>query len=321
MRLRREVLEIHGPDDALLDSARLREVEGVVMMSGVQLTAPVLAALLDHGIDTAFLAGDGHFRGRLVTSEGKNVFLRQWQFRRLDDLSFRCCTAAAMIAAKIRHARLLLQRHARNHPSLAIEPEIEQLGRMQLGVGDADDLDALRGLEGDAARRYFAAYARVLRSPALVMRGRTRRPPGDPVNAMLSFGYALLLREAIASVSAVGLDPAVGVLHELHYGRPSLALDLMEEFRPLVIDRMVTTLVNRGQMTAAHFIPHEPNGIYLNDEGRQRFLPAFHTMMTNAFADRASGASVTMRDLLLRQAQRLKKALLGEEPYLPVEFR
>lgn len=322
VRLRNELLEVYGPDEILLDKIRLREVEGLVIMSGVHLTTPVLATLLDSGIDTAFLTGSGRFRGRLATAESKNVYLRQWQFRRLDDLPFRLNTAIAMITAKIRHARLLLQRNARNHPQLELTREIEVLARMQSGTQQAKSLDALRGLEGDAARCYFTAYTRVLRSRDMVMQGRTRRPPKDPVNAMLSFGYALLMTETLAAVSANGLDPAVGILHELHYGRPSLALDLMEEFRPLLVDRLVARLINRGQMTVAHFVPREPDGIYLNEEGRQLLLPAFHAVMTDPFNDRSSATRVNMRQLLQRQAQRLKKALQGEEePYLPVEFR
>lgn len=322
VRLRNELLEVYGPDDLLLDKLRLREVEGLVIMSGVHLTTPVLATLLDRGIDTAFLTGSGRYRGRLATADGKNVFLRQGQFRRLEDLPFRLTTAIAMIAAKIRHARLLLQRNARNHPQLELTREIELLARMQAGVQQAKSLDSLRGLEGDAARCYFSAYVHVLRSPEMIMHGRTRRPPKDPVNAMLSFGYALLMTEALTAVSASGLDPAVGILHELNYGRPSLALDLMEEFRPLLVDRLVARLINRGQMTPLHFVPHEPDGIYLNETGRQILLPAFHAVMTDSFNDRSSDTRVNMRQLLQRQAQRLKKALSGEEePYLPVEFR
>ena len=319
LHVRQEHLEIRRADETLIESVRLREVDGVVIIGRGRLTTPALVALLDAGIDTAYVSAHGRFHGRLVSMESKNVFTRQAQFRRLDDLPFRLATAGRMVAAKIRHARLLAQRYARNHAEIAFTRELATLARLADSSGEQPSLDELRGLEGEAARRYFALFGRMLRVASMHITVRTRHPPLDPVNALLSFGYTLLTNEAVSAVAAIGLDPAVGVLHELHYSRPSLALDLVEEFRAAV-DRLALRLINRRQLTPEHFVPHEPEGIYLSPAGTRIVLPAFHAMLTTPYCERASTECLTLRGLLARQAMRLKQAINGEADYQPMEW-
>ena len=308
-------------DDELLATVRLRELERVVLFGSVQLTSAAMVALLEAGIETSILSLSGRLRGRLAPADSKNIFLRQAQFRRYDDMEFRLTLARTIVEAKIRNARVIVQRHHRNHPSPVLEQTSEQLERMRARVSAQTNLDSLLGAEGEAAKAYFAALGTMVRSE-FAFTGRTRRPPGDPVNALLSFGYTLFLSESAGAVASAGLDPHVGYLHDLSYGRPSLALDLVEEFRQPVIDRLVLSLVNRGVIAPEHFDNRGKAGVLLNDQGRPRFLEFYHRTMSASFPDGGAPAQpCTFRTLLQRQAGRLRQAILGEADYEPFAAR
>jgi CRISPR-associated protein Cas1 len=297
-----------------LETVRLRDLERLVLLGSIEISASALAALLESGIETVLLSFHGKFRGRLFPAEGRNVFLRLEQFRRYEDGAFRLKTARAIVAGKIRNARVVLQRHQRNHPSEALLAAMAHLERSRESVAAQDSLDTLLGVEGNAARTYFAAFGGMVRSE-FTFTTRSRRPPRDPVNALLSFGYTLLSTELTGATAAQGLDPYVGVLHELDYGRPSLALDLLEEFRQPVVDRLALSLINRMVLQRSHFDDRGEAGVLLNDEGRIRFLDFYHRALETPFEE--GGASVTYRDLLLRQAGRMREALMTAGDYVP----
>ena len=297
-------LIVHKGSEAV-QTIRLRDLERVVIAGSVELTAPAIALLLDSGIETLFISIGGRFRGRLAPAGDKNIFLRRAQFRGCEDTDLRVRTARFIVDAKIASARSVLWRHARNHPSAELSDAMEYLARCRGKLERQAGVDTLLGVEGDAARVYFKAFGTMVRSE-FTFTTRTRRPPRDPVNALLSFGYALLTTELTTAAAAQGLDPMVGLLHELDYGRPSLALDLEEEFRHPVVDRLALSLVNRRVIRTEHFESREDGGVLLNEAGRTIYLECYHKALETEFADTGSEKPVTYRDLFRRQAHRIR---------------
>ncbi|KAF0206839.1 MAG: cas1 protein, partial [Actinobacteria bacterium] len=271
------------------------------------------------GLPVVFVSSVGSYRGRLVGATTGDVFLRREQMRRLDDEPFRLLFATRVVAAKIGNGRGLLQRHLRNHPELDLAAAVDALDASQQRALDAESLDALMGIEGDAAKTYFAGLGSTVRNEGFPFTSRSRRPPMDAFNAMLSLGYGLLLSEIIAALHAVGLDPQMGLLHDLDYGRPSLALDLIEEFRHHLIDRMVLTLVNRGTTKSSWFEPGPKGGIYLSDTGRPQFLGAYDALMTGKLYPK-DAAGVDPRSMLSQQAKALRESIRTGSPYEPAQF-
>ncbi len=303
-------------DKEVLQVVRERDLERVVLFGHVQLTAHAVTALLEQGIDTAFLTLKGRYKGRLSPAESKNVFLRIAQFRRYEDMEFRLQIARNIIAAKIANARRLILFHARNHPDEIWKQPLETLSIAEQKASSAETLSSLMGIEGDSARVYFETFGKMLRRE-IQFEGRSRRPPRDPVNALLSFGYTLVLSEVVGAVASQGLDPYVGFLHELDYGRPSLGLDILEEFRQPLVDRFVLSLINRKVFSTDDFEQRENGGFYLKDEPRKKFLRFYERAMTSEFRDRTGGDKLTFRELIRRQATRMSKAIQTGEGYDP----
>lgn len=304
--------------DEVLHTVRLRDLERLVLLGNIDLTAQAMAILLEEGIETVLLSATGYLRGRLQPGESKNVLLRQAQFARYADMDFRLRAARAIIDRKIRNARALLQRHARNHPDPLFTETMAALETCCAHLATQQTPEQLLGVEGDAARRYFAAFGKMLRGE-LPFTGRNRRPPRDGVNAALSFGYTLLMSELVGIAAAEGMDPHVGLLHDLHYGRPSLALDVLEEFRQPVVDRLVVTLVNLKVLTPTQFDGTPERGVLLNDDGRARFLRYYHKSLDEPFASRdwSEETPATFRLLLRRQMHRMRVAIEEAQDYAP----
>ena len=304
-----------------LQTARLRDLERVVLFGRVEMTSSASAALLDNGIETILLSYGGKLRGRLAPADAKNVFLRQTQFRRYDDMEFRVRIGSAIVDGKVRNARSLLQHYAWNHPSTDLKAAIEKLQVARERVARQTSIDALLGAEGDAASVYFAALGKMMRTD-FVFKTRTRRPPRDPVNALLSFAYTLLSTEMTGALAAQGLDPHVGVLHDLDYGRPSLALDLLEEFRQPVADRLAVSLVNRNVLSRTHFDDRGESGVLLNDIGRSRFLEFYHKALETEFQIAGpKGERSCFREIFRRQARLLRKTIEDGTDYIPFSAR
>ncbi|HTE18890.1 MAG TPA: CRISPR-associated endonuclease Cas1 [Armatimonadota bacterium] len=305
--------------ETVLHTARLREVERVVLAGNVELTASAASALLEQGIETVFLSPGGRYRGRLAPAEGKNVFLRRAQFRAADLPEFRLEVSRAIVLAKCRSSRVVVRRYLERHEDQSLERVLAALGAARERVGRATSLPELLGCEGDAARIYFGGLGRMVREP-FVFTTRTRRPPKDPVNALLSFGYTLCTTEITGAVAGAGLDPHVGYYHELDYGRPSLALDLLEEFRQPVIDRLALSLCNRSVLQPADFEARD-QGVLLTDRGRQRFLAYYHRALETEFVERTSGERGTYRTFFRRQADRIRRAVEAGDASLYVPFQ
>jgi CRISPR-associated protein Cas1 len=311
---------IVAKDEAVLQVVRLSDLEQVVIYGNVQLTTQAMTTLLDAGIETVFLSQSGRFRGRLAPAESKNIPLRIAQFQRYQDDAFRLSIARSIVAAKIRNGMAVLKRYGRNHPEVGLDEALEQMETAHEKTEHQTTLSALMGVEGSASAAYFRAYGSMFRRE-LQFSVRSRRPPRDPVNALLSLGYTLLTSETAGALAGHGLDYHIGLFHEIEYGRPSLALDLVEEFRAPIVDRFTLTLVNRGVIGAKDFEGNSDEGFLMNDAARKRYFNLYERMMTTPFTERYATESVTFRSLLRRQAHCLVKAIGDSSTYEPYAHR
>ena len=312
-----------------LQTIPTHRVSEVHLHGHADLTAPARLLLLRAGIDVVFFTSDGRLLGRLSAYQSRQGERRLAQYALSSEPSRRLPIARTIISAKLTNQRRMLLRGQRRSPDedvAAIILVLRGLGERALGCVDAAEL---LGVEGLAAQRYFDAFGRSLHNPAFRFDGRNRHPPRDPVNACLSFGYTLLLSQVERAVRRAGLDPILGVLHETGRGAPALALDLMEEWRPLV-DRMVLSLIHRHELGPEDFRipPAEELGaraemsddaIYLDTVGRQVLLRAWEDELNRRVERPADGDHVTVRDALLEQALAMARVIDGEaDTYTPI---
>ncbi len=255
----------------------LHNLDGIVALGwDIGASAALMAACAEAGVTLSFCTPHGRFQAAVRGFTPGNVLLRRAQYRASDDADAATALARPMICAKIANARLLILRALRDHgANPALETATRALDRSTREAAAATNLDALRGIEGDAASVYFAAFGLLVRAPGFEFSGRIRRPPTDRVNALLSFCYSLLAHDCRSALESVGLDAAVGFLHRDRPGRPSLALDLMEEFRPVLADRCVLSLINRRQIQSSDFVARETGAMELSDNARKRVLTAW----------------------------------------------
>lgn len=311
-----DVLEV-SKDDMVVATARIGEVSQVVVMGNVYITAPCLQELLQRDIPVSWHSYGGWFFGHSVGNGHKNVELRTAQYR--SSFSEMTCLriARGLIAAKIANSRTQLRRNwkADDKPERALD----DLKRIQRQAERAESLASLLGIEGNAAAIYFAHFRGLLKpataddDPLLSFdfKQRNRRPPADPINAMLSFAYTLLARTFSVTLQAVGFDPFRGFYHQPRYGRPALALDLMEPFRPLLADSVVIQVVNNGEVRPSDFIGIA-GSVNMAPSGRKRFIAAFERRLSHEITHPLFGYRLSYRRLLELQARLLGRHLLGE---------
>lgn len=314
-----ETLEI-SIDDVKTQTVRLINCSQLAVFGNVYVTAPALTELMTRGIPVSWHSHGGWFMGHTVGTGHKNVELRRAQFRAADDESFCLRLAKGLIDAKIRNCRTLMRRNWKggDAPPALLE---DLNGDLRRAVR-TPDLQGLLGVEGSAAARYFGAFSNLIKSAgpegnfAFDFKNRNRRPPTDPVNAMLSYAYSLLVRVWHVTLSAVGLDPYLGFYHQPRYGRPALALDLMEPFRPLIADSAVIQAINNGEVRPTDFVS-AADSVNLNSDGRKRFIGTFERRMSLEVTHPLFGYSVSYRRLLELQARLLARHLLGELDQYP----
>lgn len=302
----------------------LHHLGGVVTFGNVLVSPALMHRLADEGKSLVLLNEHGRFKARLEGPVSGNILLRQSQHARAGDPAFTLATARAFVAGKIKNTRQVLVRGAReardDEESTRLTRRADDLAAALRALPGAGDLDTVRGIEGEAARQYFAGLNLVLRADAravFAMDGRSRRPPRDRMNALLSFLYAMLMNDCRSAVEAVGLDPQLGFLHAVRPGRAALALDLMEEFRPLV-DRLALTLVNRGQLNQDDFTEHDGGAVTLAEGGRKAVVVAWQEKKREELAHPLLEQPVAIGLLPLLQARFLARTLRGEmESYLP----
>lgn len=303
----------------------LHHIGSLVCFGNVMVTPALMHRLADEGKSLVLLERSGRFKARLEGPVSGNILLRQAQHRLADDTTFALATARALVAGKLRNSRTLLQRGAREsadpEEAKTLSRTAESLAASLRAAKIAADLDALRGVEGEAARGYFAALNLVVKPQArasFALDGRTRRPPRDRFNALLSFLYSLLMNDCRSAVEAVGLDPQLGFLHAVRPGRAALALDLQEEFRSVLADRLALTLINRGQLSARDFEAREGGAVLLNDQGRRTVVTIWQERKREEITHPLLQTKVPLAVLPLLQARALARTLRGDLPgYLP----
>lgn len=319
------VVERRGASVSSVQTHHLREVH---LYGAADVSAAARNALLREGIDVVYLTLDGRYRGRLVAAEGKNGALRLAQYGLVADRVRRLTLAKQLVEGKIANQQELLQRRQRRLRDERIADAMVALRDLRARSADAADLDVLRGFEGMAARWFFEAFGKALRHPELTFEGRNRRPPRDPVNACLSYGYTLLVVRVEQAVRAVGLDVYLGALHEAGRGAPALALDLAEEARP-VVDDLVLTLLNRRQLSADDFRrppeeevgPDMEDAVYLGKVGRTILMRAWEQRLREREAHPITGERWPLLALFQEQARQVARVCQGEaDVYRPVRF-
>jgi CRISPR-associated protein Cas1 len=308
-----EVLEIRDKK-TLLQEVRIRDINHVGVFGNIQISAQVVQELCEQEVPISYFSGGGRFYGITHGLGLTNVFTRIAQFRAASDQRYCLTLARYFVAGKIRNQRTMLMR---NHE----EPPTPLLNRLREAVNDAllaQSLDQLLGIEGAAAANYFSAFSGMLKPETETdarfkfdFRARNRRPPRDPINALLSLGYSLLAKDCAIAAASVGFDPYVGLYHQPRFGRPALALDIMEEFRPLIADSVVVTLVNNQMLDESHFVK-AGNATNLTDRGRKIFFEAYESRLTSVVTHPVFDYKVCYRRAIELQFRLLARVLTGE---------
>lgn len=261
----------------------LHTLEGIISFSYAGASPALMGACAQRNVDLAFFAPHGKFLARAIGETKGNVLLRQQQFRISDDPANSCQYSKGFLLGKVYNARWVLERATRDHPQRVPVDELKkisgQLATALTNIENAETSEELRGIEGEAAKLYFSGFDNLIlqQRKTFAFTRRSRRPPLDPVNALLSFAYTLLARDCAAALEGVGLDPYVGFLHRPRPGRTSLALDLMEELRSVYADRFVVTCINQKTILPKHCEKQESTAVLLTEEGRRAFLEAWQT--------------------------------------------
>jgi CRISPR-associated protein Cas1 len=309
-------LVVEKDGEELLEVPCLK-LDAVLLFGNVQFTTQAAVEMLDHGIELALLSRSGRLRGQLTPPKAKNLPLRLGQYDLSRDEGFCLAFCREVVRAKVENAAAVLRRFRRNHPESVARPEIDALDAAAVSAVEAASIDSLRGIEGTAAARYFGVLPGLV-PEAFRFDGRSRRPPRDPFNALISFGYVLVGTELQSLLNGMGFDPYLGFHHRVAYGRPSLALDLLEEFRAPLVDRFAAKLLNLGVLSEEDFVSSPQRGVYLGREGMKRFFSGWEEDLEGAVSlDEGEGevAESSFRGLFRRQAERLARAVRGEAPY------
>ncbi|MGQ9688430.1 MAG: type I-C CRISPR-associated endonuclease Cas1c [Desulfobaccales bacterium] len=325
LRLDHDTLKVEVEGQVRLQ-VPLHHLGGLVLFGDVMITPALIARCAADGRSLIWLSHSGRFRGRLEGPVSGNVLLRRAQHQALGQPARTLDLARNMVAGKLKNLRTVLLRSAREAETAEDEGPLRDAAALLADtlhrLPAASDLDALRGLEGEASRHYFAVFRHMILADRQVFpfAGRTRRPPLDPVNALLSFLYALLLNDCVAAAQGVGLDPQVGFLHALRSGRPALGLDLMEELRPILADRLALTLINRRQLTHRDFDRHQGGAVLLNDSGRKKVVVAYQERKQEEISHRVVNQKMPLGLVPHLQARLLARHLRGDlaayPPYL-----
>lgn len=303
-------------------TARMMDTSHVALFGAVQISTQAIHELCDRGIPIVYLSSGGWFQAITRGMDHKNVELRRRQFAAAANDALSLQLARRFVTVKIKNCRTFIRRNADDAPPRTLA----RLKELAEAAEDGSSLETLLGIEGTAARVYFEAFAGLLRPPSdgsakpptltFDFDGRNRRPPRDPVNALLSFGYALLTKDVTIVLQTIGFDPYLGFYHQPRYGRPALALDVMEEFRPLIVDSVVTSAINTGAIKPSDVI-RRGGAVALTQTGRAKFVRAYERRMDEEVSHPVFGYRISYRRTLEVQARLLARHLTGEIAEFP----
>lgn len=307
----------------------LHHLGGIVSFGDTLISPALIARCAQSGIGMVLLDRNGRFRARIEGPVSGNVLLRKAQHDASSSPAAALGLARHMVLGKLKNTRTVLQRGARESKSdddrAALDAAVRKFDASLRAANVADHADVLRGVEGEAAKTYFGVFNRMIRADlreAFAIDGRSRRPPRDRMNALLSYLYTLLTHDCASALETVGLDPQVGFLHALRPGRPALALDLVEEFRAVLADRTALTLINRGQLKADDFRVTEGGGVLLDGDARRSVAVAWQERKQETLQHPLLEAEMPFGLLPQIQARLLARTLRGDtEAYLPFQAR
>ena len=315
-------------ENEILRDIPLIHLGQVVISGNVNLTTPAMQTLLHEGIPVVFLSAYGRYHGALTPQVSRNSLLRAAQHRIADDPEACLNLSKAFVQGKLANMRTMLQRRkwqATDKTDSVLDPlltNIKAMQRMEKRVHTATEISELLGVEGNASAMYFGAFNFMLKTEmGFEFHRRSRRPPADPTNALMSFAYSLLTADLMSAIQTVGLDPYIGFFHQLKYGKPCLALDLMEEFRSIIADSVVITLINNRRIKIEDFT-HSHGGWYLKPHRRKAFYAAYETRKNETITHPVFKYKLTFRRAMELQVRLLAKYLTGEiDRYTPLTIR
>jgi CRISPR-associated protein Cas1 len=311
-----ERLQVRQNKEVVLDLPLLK-IEQVVALGRVTLTAALVDELMQRKIGVSYLRPSGRFVARLEPEMSKNVLLRSAQYRAAFDVTSATQLAIGFIRGKLANMRVALNRLQRERPNEALQNAIQLIKKEERLVRHAKSIEEARGHEGSASAAYFGVFNHFIKVPGFTFTHRRRRPPPDPVNALLSFGYAVLAQDLQTACNLVGFDPYLGYLHSERYGRASLALDLMEEFRSLIVDSTVLRCINLKILTPQDFTEELGGSFRLSDNGRKAFLRAYEERKQTELKHPIMSIRVTYKRCFELQARLLARVLTGELSQYP----
>ncbi len=300
----------------------LINLENIISFSYAGASPALMHACAKHGIGLSFLSENGYFLARSVGKTNGNVLVRRAQYRMADNKEISLKLASSIISAKIANSRKVLERFLRDYPESPNCARVREASNiLNLSKREAlaaTNMDVLRGIEGNASRMYFSVFNSLILRGGFVFDGRTRRPPKDNVNALLSFAYTLLASDIQSALESIGIDSYVGFFHTDRPGRASLALDMMEEFRGYLADRFVLSLINKNMISADDFIDNGGGGVILKPEARKNFLSTWQKRKHEEIVHPFLGEKVSVGLLVYVQAMMFSKYLRGELDGYPV---
>lgn len=297
-------------EESTLTEVRLQEIENIIILENCSFTSAAAGALLRMSIPASFISRDGEYLGKLEAPLGKNITLRRGQYKAADDTKFCQAMAKSIVTAKLSNSMTILQRYNRSADNSPFSSNIGNIKDLIDQAASDCSMDTILGIEGSGAREYFAALKYIIDKP-FTFTGRNRRPPEDPVNAMLGFAYALLETFVEGGVCAAGLDAYCGLYHQERYGREGLALDLMEEFRPVIADSVVINCCSRKMLDPVKDFEERDGGIFLNESGRQKFYRAFTGRIREEIKPDKDSPAVSYQKIIYMQAYKMAKCILN----------
>jgi len=312
-----ERLTVRANKRTLLDVPLLK-LDGIVVLGRATVSPAVVIELLERKIALSFLTHTGRYLGRLEPELTKNIFVRAAQWKAIAPSEPALHVVRGFVRGKLKNYRNALMRAQRESPELPLQSAITQLEQAIAPIDRTHAIDSLRGLEGSGSAAYFGSFKHLIRADGFQFQSRNRRPPTDPVNALLSLGYALLRHDVQSAINLVGFDPYLGYLHTERYGRPSLALDLMEEFRPLVVDAVVLSGINRRAIAPQDFVTEPLSGaVSLTSDGLRTFLRLYEQKKQSKFKHPVLQTQCSYQEAFEIQARLLAKYLMAETDKYP----